>query len=150
MSPIPVSLQPGRAQTIVLGQAQCQVARHSISQGFLKKSSPQTVPGLPGSSDGKESTYNAGDLGLIPGLGISPRGGHGNLFQYSSQENSMDRGIWRGTVHGVAESDSTEWLNTAHTFRNASKILVSLFLPVSISSKKYIIFSDMFQGRQCH
>ena len=106
--------------------------------------------GFLGSSDGKESTYNAGDLGLIPGLGISPRGGHGNLFQYSSQENSMDRGIWQGTVHGVAESDSTEGLNTAHTFRNASKILVSLFLPVSISSKKYIIFSDMFQGRQCH
>ena len=40
-----------------------------------------------GSSDGKESTYNARDLGLIPGLGRSPEGGHGNPLQYSCLEN---------------------------------------------------------------
>ena len=43
--------------------------------------------GFPGSSDGKESTCNAGDLGLIPGLGRSPGEGHGNPLQYSCLEN---------------------------------------------------------------
>ena len=43
--------------------------------------------GFPGGSDGKESTCNAGDLGLIPGLGRSP-GGHGNPLQNSCLENS--------------------------------------------------------------
>ena len=44
---------------------------------------------------------NAGDLGLIPGLGRSPGGGNGNPLQYSCLENSMDRGAWQATVHGV-------------------------------------------------
>ena len=55
-------------------------------------------------SDGKESTCNARDLGSVPGSGRSPGGGHGNLLQYSCLENPMDRGAWRATVHGVAES----------------------------------------------
>ena len=41
-------------------------------------------------SDGKESTYNVGDLGLTPGLGRSPGKGKGYPFQYSGLENSMD------------------------------------------------------------
>ena len=56
-------------------------------------------------SAGKESACNAGDagdVGLIPGSGRSPGGGHGNSLQYSSLENSMDRGAWQATVHGVA------------------------------------------------
>ena len=48
--------------------------------------------GFPGSSDGKESACNAGDLGSIPGLGRSPGGGHGNPLQYYCLENPMDRG----------------------------------------------------------
>ena len=54
---------------------------------------------------------NAGDIrdmGLIPGLGRFPGGGNGNPFQYSCLENPMDRGAWRVTVHGIAESDMTE------------------------------------------
>ena len=43
--------------------------------------------GIPDGSDGKESAYNAVDLGLIPGLGRSPGGGHGNPVQYSCLEN---------------------------------------------------------------
>ena len=54
--------------------------------------------------DGKEFAYNAGDTGLIPGLGRSPGKGNGNALQYSCLENSLDRGAWRATVHGVAKS----------------------------------------------
>ena len=47
-----------------------------------------------GSSDGKVSAYNAGDLGSIPGLGRSPGEGNGNPLQYSCMENSMDKVAW--------------------------------------------------------
>ena len=43
--------------------------------------------GFPGSLDGKESACDVGDLGSIPGLGISPGGGRGNPLQYSGLEN---------------------------------------------------------------
>ena len=59
---------------------------------------------FPGGSDGKESTSNAGNLGLIPGLGRSPRDGNGYPLQYSCLQNSMDRGAWWATVHGVPKS----------------------------------------------
>ena len=49
---------------------------------------------FPGSSDGKASVYNAGDLGLIPGLGRFPGEGNGNPLQYSCLENPMDGGAW--------------------------------------------------------
>ena len=52
-------------------------------------------------SIGKESACNAGDLGLIPGLGRSPGEGNGNPLQYSCLENPMDRGTWQATVHVV-------------------------------------------------
>ena len=64
--------------------------------------------GFRGSSDGKAAAYNAGDLGLIPGLGRSLAEGNGNPLQYSCLENPMDQGAWWATVHGVAESDMTE------------------------------------------
>ena len=44
------------------------------------------------------------DTGLIPGLGRSPAGGHGNPLQLSCLENSMDRGAWQVTTHRVARS----------------------------------------------
>ena len=50
-------------------------------------------------SAGKEPACNAGDLGLIPGLGRSPEEGKGYLVQYSGLENSMDY-----AVHGVTKS----------------------------------------------
>ena len=60
--------------------------------------------GFPGGSDGKVSDCTAGDPGSIPGSGISPGGRNGNPLQYSCLENSMDRGAWWATVHGVAKS----------------------------------------------
>ena len=66
----------------------------------------EEVKGFPGGSDGKESAYNVGDLGSIPGSGKSPREGNGNPLQSSCLESSMDRGSWRATVHGVAKSQA--------------------------------------------
>ena len=63
---------------------------------------------FPGGSDGKESACNAGDPGLIPGLGRSPGEENSNPLQYSSLENAMDGGAWRATVHEVTkELDTT-------------------------------------------
>ena len=55
----------------------------------------------------KNLPANAGDArdtGLIPGLGRSPGGGHGNPLQYSSLANSMDRETWQAIVHGVTKN----------------------------------------------
>ena len=49
---------------------------------------------------------NARDMSSIPESGGSPGGGNGNPLQYSCLENSMDRGAWRATVHGVAKSQT--------------------------------------------
>ena len=69
-------------------------------------SSSMRVTGFPGSSAGKESACNAGDLGSIPGLGRSPGEGHGNPLQYSCLENPMDRGARWATVHGVTKNQT--------------------------------------------
>ena len=55
---------------------------------------------------GKESASSAGDVGLIPGSRRSLGAGNGNLLQYSCLGNSMNRGAWRATVHGVAKSQT--------------------------------------------
>ena len=61
---------------------------------------------FPGGSDGKESTCNAADLGLIPGLGRSPGERNSNPLQYSCLGKVMDRGAW--SPWGHKESDTTE------------------------------------------
>ena len=57
----------------------------------------------------KNQPANAGeesDMGLIPGSGRSPGVGNGNPLQYACLENSMDRGAWQATVHGVTKSQT--------------------------------------------
>ena len=57
----------------------------------------------------KSPPANVGDIrdvGLIPGSGRPPGGGHGNSLQYSFLKNPMDRGAWRAIVHGVAQSQT--------------------------------------------
>ena len=72
--------------------------------------------GFPAGSDGKESACNAGDPGLIPGLGRFPGEGTGNSLQYFCLENPMDRGAWWARVHGGhKESDTTERSNQQHS-----------------------------------
>ena len=58
----------------------------------------------PGGSDSKESACNVGNLGLIPGSRRSPEEGNSYPLQCSYLGNSMDRGAWQATVHGVVKS----------------------------------------------
>ena len=62
--------------------------------------------GFSGRLVGKESPCNAGDPGLIPRLGKSPREGNGYPLQYSYLENSMDRGALQAIVYGVEKSQA--------------------------------------------
>ena len=58
---------------------------------------------FPGGSEVEASASNAGDPGLIPGLGRPPAEGNGTPLQYYCLGNPMDRGTWRATVHGATE-----------------------------------------------
>ena len=62
--------------------------------------------GFPRGSDSKESACSAGHMGLIPRSGRSSGDGTGYPLQYSFLENSMDRGAWQATVHGVTKSQT--------------------------------------------
>ena len=69
----------------------------------------EILEGFHGGSVLKNLPANAGDTGTagsILGLGRSPGGGHGNPLQYSCLGNSMDRGTWPATPHGVAKSQT--------------------------------------------
>ena len=89
---------------------------------FSCNSFPPPTPGMfwfklgfPGSSDGKESASNAGDLGSILGSGRSPGEGNGYSLQYSCLENYMDRGAWH-TPWGHQKLDTTEQLTLSLHF----------------------------------
>ena len=72
---------------------------------------------FPGGSDSKESAYNEGDLDLIPGLGRSPGGGHGNPLQCSCLENPHgQRSLVGYSPWGHKESDMTERLSPESLF----------------------------------
>ena len=71
----------------------------NTSQAFLQ--CHILLLGFPGGSDGKESACSARDPSWIPGSGRSPGEGNGYALQFSYLENSMDRGAWWATVHGI-------------------------------------------------
>ena len=77
---------------------------------------------FPGRAVVKNPPVNAGDTidtSWIPGSGRSSGRGNDNSLQYSSQENSMDRGAWRAPVHGVAKS----WTQLSDQEQHAHKFL---------------------------
>ena len=82
----------------------CSLIFYLFKQNLLNYLPVNLLGGFPDGSDSKEATCNAGDLGSIPGSGRSPGEGDGYPLQYSCLENSMDRGAWLGTFHGVAKS----------------------------------------------
>ena len=78
---------------------------HTRPSTFIISFTPLSRPrDFPGGSNGKESACNAGDLGSISGSGRSSGDGNDYPFQYSSLENSMNRGALWATVHGLAKS----------------------------------------------
>ena len=81
-----------------------------------KRHVPGVPRGFPSGPDGKECAGEAGDLGSILGLGRSPGEGNGYPLQYSCKENSVDRGAWQATVHGV-EKSWTRWVINTFTFQ---------------------------------
>ena len=83
---------------------------------------------FPGGSDSKKSAYNAGDPGLIPGLGRSPGEGNGYPLQYSGLENSRDC-----IVHGVTRS-----LNERLSLPNKNYYLCPFLNLVYNNTKEYL------------
>ena len=62
--------------------------------------------GLPWCLTNKESTFNTGDAGSVPGLGRFPGGGNGNPFQYGCLENPINKEAWQATVQGLQKSQT--------------------------------------------
>ena len=71
---------------------------------FISCNKDTTLVVFPGGSDRKESAYNAGDLGSIPGSGRSAGEGNCNPLQNSCLENPVGRVAWRAMVHAIAKS----------------------------------------------
>ena len=77
--------------------------KHYVNKSFVKL----LLGGVfLGGSAGKESAYNARDLGSIPGSERSPGEGNANPLQYLCLGNPMNRGAWQATGHGVAKSQT--------------------------------------------
>ena len=98
--------------------------------------------GFSGSSAGKESACNVGDLGQIPGLGRSPGKGNGYLFQYSGLENSMDC-----IVCGVTKSWTR--LNDFHIHSNKKeKNKYCIVTHIYVGYQKKMVQMNLFAGQR--
>ena len=110
--------------------------------------------GFPGGPDGKESACNVGDLGLIPGLGRSLGGGHGNPLQYFCLENPHGQRSLAGyRPRGCKESDMTEQLSRVYISQHCKAIIVQLkhFLKRTVSWYGIALFFLLQkEGSQIH
>ena len=75
---------------------------------------------------------DAGDAGSVSGWGRSPGGGSGNTLQYFCQENSIDRGAWQATVHGVTKSQTgaTEHILSTRARAHTHTLFFRFFFPL--------------------
>ena len=117
--------------------------------------------GLPGVSDGKEPACSVGDLGLISGPARSLGEGNGYPLQYSCLENSMERGAWWATVHGVTQSGTRlrdfhfftfRWLTQVSSFPSHPPVC-TLFLfttwpPQPLPGRKRVFHTHTFSADQ--
>ena len=101
----------------------------------------------PGDSDGKEFACNAGDLGSTVGWEDPLEDGVAAHSSILAWRISVDRGAWRATVHGVAESNMTERLSIAHTFSHYSECtrryyhtLISTMVKLKLTGSKTLHF----------
>ena len=92
------------------GSLKSLLQHHNSKVSILQRSAfvmiQLSYPWLPGQAKGIESACSAGDLGSVPEWGRFPGEVNGNPLQYSCLENSMDRGAWQATVHGVTKSQT--------------------------------------------
>ena len=91
----------------------------------------------------KNPPADAGDIsntGLIPGLGRSSGGGHGNPLQYACLENPMDRGAWRATVHRMGKS----WTRLKRLSTHASPLLLWILTHGDFFISIYCILYGLF------
>ena len=110
--------------------------------------SPSQKSRHPWCSDSNESACNLRDLGPVPELRRSPGKGNGQPLQYSSLESSRDRGAWRDTIRGVAESPRRR-SNKPFTLRKASLTLQCLSMERGrngVRSFSWLIFCPWYQS----
>ena len=101
---------------------------------------------FPGGSVGKEAACNAGDMGSISGFGRSPGEGNG-YTQYFCLENSMDRGDWQATAHGVAKS-WTRLSNMSLVSKVMSQLFNRLYRCFTLSCE--LCFHSHLKGKHWH
>ena len=104
-SPEPTCLKTFRTPVTPLSFLQLNISQTYLYIGR----SVESFQGFPGGSVVKNPPASDGDSGLIPELGRSPGGGHGNTLRCSCLENPIDRGPWWATAHEVAKELDTAW-----------------------------------------
>ena len=101
----------------------------------------------------KNPSAKVGNVGLIPGWGRSPGKRNGKPLQYSCLENPTDRGTWRATVHGIAESDTAARLHftslltvTEREVLKSSPVTVNLPLSFQLCQLLLLCFEALLFG----